>query len=238
MAQPFPSAIPPYPTPPPGWGSGYPAGNARGSSNPLAALALGLAALLMTAHWIWRFTKYEKFYWSDASTVLTVLFAFTAALVLLVGNRSARTKLLAAAATGLILAPDVSFLLTTLDSRLHYATSPWALGGWLAVPITLLALLALILLLTTATPTPPPAPASWPQQPVAPPPNIAWPQPGQAPLAGGYQPPPGQAAPADGYQPGSGQVPSPSGYQPLSGQTPPPGGYQPASGQAPSPGGY
>ncbi|MBB5916410.1 hypothetical protein BJY24_005322 [Nocardia transvalensis] len=203
MGQPFQPGPPPHNPagfPGPGWGSppGYPPpSGGRRAADAIAAAGLALAAILFVARRIWLFARYDKFFWSDAVVVLTVLFALFAAVLLLTAGRPAVARVAGGIGAGAVLAPNLGLIFSAGDRNLGSAAL--AHGGWLAIPTTLVALVVIGALFSAAMSTGGPRPPanSWPQPQMAPPPN-AWqqqPMPGAQPPAGypgQHQPPPPQ----------------------------------------------
>ncbi|WP_156959767.1 hypothetical protein [Nocardia sp. BMG51109] len=201
MAQPFPPGPPPNnPAQPPGQGWGPPAGvpgqpmpgypppgGGRGAAGPVAAAGLILAALLYVVRRIWSYIDYDRFFWSDLGVIVTVLVALAGGVLLFASGKSA-ARLAAGIAAGMVLAPHISYLFGSFDRSSLRGYNPWSDGGWLTIPVTLLALGVIAALLAAeVSGGTPQSPNSWPRQPAVPPQNV-WPQP---PMGGVQQSPPG-----------------------------------------------
>ncbi|MEC3956296.1 hypothetical protein VMT65_24880 [Nocardia sp. CDC153] len=213
-------------TPPPGWPPppGYPAtattpgSPARPASAPRSAIvivtgiALILAAVTTGVHIAWATTHYTL---SSALPVLEVLAGLAAAIVCF-ATKGGTARPAAGVAAGLLLVPNLSFLLLYLQHT-RYAPDLGSVGNWLTIPATLAALVAIIGVLV------PVAPATGPTTPAMPggraQPTSAVPH--QNPVQQ-YAPFPQQAAPAPQHnvstphqlaaQPGT---PAPQQWQPA-----------------------
>ncbi|WP_330230483.1 hypothetical protein OHA40_31700 [Nocardia sp. NBC_00508] len=112
---------------------------------------MALAAILYLVRRIWSYVQFGKFFSSDVILIINVLFALFAAILLLTASKPATARIVGGIAAGMTFAPNASYVSSAFDRSFRAGRSAWEDGGWLSIPVTLIALVAIGALLAAAS---------------------------------------------------------------------------------------